>query len=153
MRAKAIAARLRGLNVKEMYLSQIDFKYDFLSVINVFSHIPNFHDFLRETKDVLTEEGEIIIETGDTADLNRYEIPGEIDLPDHLVFASQHHIESYLHKAGFEIVQVVRYREDTLGQFFKDTVKRFLGRNVKLRIPYTSRYRSIIVRARRKLTQ
>jgi ubiquinone/menaquinone biosynthesis C-methylase UbiE len=150
MAAKASAARLRNLNVQEKYLTEVECRYDFLSLINVFSHIPDFHDFLEDAKRVLTEKGEIILETGDTADLDRREIPGEIDLPDHLVFASQRHIESYLHKAGFDVVQVVRYREDTFRQFFKDCVKRAIGRNVNLRVPYTSRYRSIIVRARRK---
>lgn len=149
MEPKAVHARKRGLAIFKGFLSAIDNQYDYVSVINVFSHIPNFLEFLNELKSVLTIDGEILIETGNIGDLkNRHQIPTELDLPDHLVFAGEKHLRGYLAEAGFSIIRVKRLRKDGLNNFVKNIVKKLIGRQVVLGIPYTSEYRSIIVRAK-----
>lgn len=149
MKPKADAARARGLQVKEAYLSEVNQKYDFLSLINVYSHIPDFRSFLKDVKKVLSAHGEILIETGNTADLaNRSEVPGELDLPDHLVFAGEKHLVGYLEEAGFRIVTIHRMRVDGFLKVMKNIVKKMLGRDVTLSMPYTSGYRSLMIRAR-----
>lgn len=148
MRPKAAHARARGLAIIENYLHESQEKVDFLSVIDVFSHIPNFGDFLRDVKNALTTNGEIFIETGNLADLfHRSEFPGELGLPDHLVFAGERHIRGFLQKAGFEIVKVKCKRIDGITFFLKNVVKKALGRPVVLAIPYTSPYRTMMFRA------
>lgn len=153
MRPKAQAARSRGLHINEWYLHDEKGKYDFLSLINVYSHIPDFRAFLIDVKNVLNLNGQVLIETGNTADLkNRQEVPGELDLPDHLVFAGETHLKGYLTEAGFSIISIQKIRVDNLLRFTKNLVKKAIGRKeVSLRLPYSSPYRSLIIRA--KLTK
>jgi 2-polyprenyl-3-methyl-5-hydroxy-6-metoxy-1,4-benzoquinol methylase len=150
MKSKAEHAKKRGLAIHEAYLSDVDEKYDFLSLVNVFSHIPDFRDFLtRDVKRLLKRNGEIFIETGNIGDLNsRQEIQTELNLPDHLVFAGEKHIVGYLLEAGFEVLAIRRIRKDGLIDFVKNIVKKIIGRRVVLAIPYTSFSRSILIRAK-----
>jgi len=149
MRPKAIWARRHGLNVKEEYLHNIKEKFDFLSLVNVFSHIPNFHTFLEDVKNVLTKNGEIFIETGNIGDLiSSHEVPTELDLPDHLVFAGEKNIIDYLNKSGFSVIDIRKKRKDGLINFAKNIIKKIIGRQVTLAIPYTSQYRTILIRAK-----
>ena len=149
MKPKAEHARARGLNVKECYLNEVTDKFNVLSLINVYSHIPDFRGFLKDIKNVLTDDGEILIETGNAADLkSSHEFPGGLDLPDHLVFAGEKHLTGYLNEAGFSVISMERIRIDDLMNFAKSIVKKIVGRKVNLAIPYTSAYRSLLVRAK-----
>lgn len=150
MRPKAEAARARGLNIQECYLSDVREKYDFLSLINVYSHIPDFRSFLKDAVKVMTQNGEMLIETGNTADLrSRSEVPGDLDLPDHLVFAGETHLTGYLKEAGFSVLQVKRMRIDGMRRSLKNLTKKLIGRkNIVVNLPYTSAYRSLLIRAR-----
>jgi SAM-dependent methyltransferase len=149
MKPKAKWARERGLVVTEDYLRPGRPKVDIVSVVDVFSHIPDFKEFLAAIRSVLNPRGEVFVETGNLADLERRnDFPGELGLPDHLVFAGESHLFGYLGKAGFEIVRVRRCRVDGLVNFAKNIVKKLIGRPVVFAIPYTSRYRQIQVRAR-----
>jgi len=151
MKPKADHARARGLIIKECYLNEVKEKFDVISLINVYSHIPDFRSFLVEIKNVLTEKGELFIETGNTADLKSLlEVPGELDLPDHLVFAGEKHLTGYLNEAGFSIISIKRKRIDDLKKFAKNIVKKIIGRKVNVAIPYTSDYRSLLIRAKLK---
>ena len=83
------------------------------------------------------------------ADLEaRSEFPGELGLPDHLVFAGERHIVGYLSRAGFEIVRIERERIDGWLNLAKNVAKLALGRPAALAVPYRSAYRQLRVRAR-----
>jgi len=84
--------------------------------------------------------------SGDLVD--SHEVPTELDLPDHLVFAGEKHLTGYLSEADFSIVAIKRMRKDGLINFAKNIIKKLIGRKVTLAIPYTSRYRSILIRAK-----
>lgn len=149
MKPKAIAAKSRGLIITEDYLRPSHPKVDIVSVVDVFSHIPEFGVFLSDVRNVLHPHGEIFIETGNLADLERRDqFPGELGLPDHLVFAGEAQLRGFLDQAGFEIVRIQKLRVDGAMHLAKNVIKKILGRPVKLAIPYTSRYRSLLVRAR-----
>ncbi|WP_416194105.1 class I SAM-dependent methyltransferase [Nitrobacter sp. TKz-YC01] len=149
MEAKAARARARGLKVVTSYLAPDHPKVDFVSIVDVFSHVPEFHDFLATVRSVLNPHGELFLETGNLADLDqRDDFPGELGLPDHLVFAGEKQIGMYLSRAGFEIVAIQRVRVDDIIYFAKSMVKRMLGRPCTIRLPYTSKYRQIRLRAR-----
>lgn len=153
MKHKAVQAMARGLAITEGYLRPTHPKVGFISVVDVFSHIPHFGKFLVDVKSVLLPGGEIFIETGNLANLNcRDDFPGELGLPDHLVFAGEEHLYGYLEKAGFELLRTERVRVDGVTNFAKNLVKKLLGRPVKLGLPYRSSYRSLMVRARLRLT-
>lgn len=150
MAPKAAAARARNLPVTEDYLRPTTHdKFDFVSLVDVFSHIPDFSAFLRDVVAVLQPRGEIFIETGNLADLrDRQEFPGELGLPDHLVFAGERQLRGFLDRAGFEVVSVERLRMDGFANLAKGIVKKALGRSVSVRLPYRSAYRQLLVRAR-----
>jgi SAM-dependent methyltransferase len=149
MAPKAAQARARGLTITEDYLRPGRPKVGFVSIVDVFSHIPDFDAFLADVASVLEPGGEIFVETGNLADLKRREeFPGELGLPDHLVFAGEKHLLGYLDRAGFEVVRLERQRIDGLTNLAKNLVKRLLGRPVTLAVPYTSSYRQLLVRAR-----
>lgn len=149
MEPKAEIAKNLGLRVQVKYLNMVTEKYDYVSIINVFSHIPNFHEFLADVKKVLNENGEILIETGNAGEFERKHIPGVLSLPDHLVFAGEQNVKDFLILAGFEIISVQRVRVDGIFNFVKNIAKKILKRNIiPLSLPYTSPYRSLILRAR-----
>ena len=117
--------------------------------MDVFSHIPQFDRFLDDVKAVLNPKGQIFVETGNLAELStRDEFPGELGLPDHLVFAGEQHLRGFLERAGFEIVRVEKVRIDGAINLLKNVIKKAIGRQVRLAIPYTSPYRQLMVRAR-----
>lgn len=149
MAHKAAAARALGLDVVEGYLEPGQFDADVISNIDVFSHIPDYHGFLATVVSNLRPGGELMIETGNLAELeHRSEFPYELGLPDHLVFAGRPQMERYFDRAGVAIVREHHERFDTVTQMVKNTVKIALGRPSKVRIPYTSKYRQSIFRAR-----
>jgi 2-polyprenyl-3-methyl-5-hydroxy-6-metoxy-1,4-benzoquinol methylase len=149
MKPKVAAARARGLNISEGYLGDIRQRYGFVSIINVFSHVPDFRQFLADVRNVMAPGAEILLETGNAADVgDRRHFPGELVLPDHLVFAGVRHVCRYLQESGFEIIQIRSLRIDGLVHFLKSVVKRIMGRAVPLSLPYTSPARTILVRAR-----
>ncbi len=149
MHPKADNARKRGLDIREMYLEDVQDKYQFVSLVHVFSHIPDFRLFLTQVKRVLTSNGELYLETGNIGDLkSASQVPTELDLPDHLVFAGEKHIVGYLNDAGFEIVEIKKFRQDSLVNFVKVIIKKLIGRNVTISMPYSSPYRSLAIRSR-----
>lgn len=151
MHCKAEFARRRGLRITEDYLHPTHDKVNVVSIVNVFSHIPDFRTFLSDVVAILEPNGELFIETGNLADLeHRHEFPGELGLPDHLVFAGEHHVIGYLTGAGFEVGQIVRKRTDGLVNLAKQVAKNVLGRPSQIGVPYVSRYRQLLIRARLK---
>jgi 2-polyprenyl-3-methyl-5-hydroxy-6-metoxy-1,4-benzoquinol methylase len=149
MRPKATAARARGLLVTEDYLRPTHAQVQFVSFVDVFSHLPDFRAFLADVRSVLLPGGEIFMETGNLADAeDRNEFADELGVPDHLVFAGERHLRGYLAEAGFEVVRVERHRVDGMVNTAKCMVKAMIGRPTQLRIPYTSRYRQLLIRAR-----
>lgn len=149
MKPKAEEARKRGLTIIEDYLRPEHTKVDVVSVVDVFSHIPSFSAFLVDVRSVLNPGGELFVETGNLADLeSRAEFPGELGLPDHLVFTGEKQLRGYLDQAGFDVVRIDRKRIDGVVNLAKNVVKRLLGRPAAFGFPYTSNYRQLLVRAR-----
>ena len=149
MAPKARMARARGLSVTEAYLSPDRPKVDYVSTIDVFSHIPDFREFLADVRQVLSRRGELFLETGNLADVhNREDFPGELGLPDHLVFAGERHLVGFLDQAGFDVLRLQRRRIDGFTTLIKNGAKKLLGRPAQLTIPYLSKYRQIQIRAR-----
>lgn len=148
---KATEAAARGLTIHNQYLEPGQFNADFISNIDVFSHIPDYARFLETVASNLKPGGEFLMETGNTADLDkRSELPAELGLPDHLVFAGKPQLKIYLNNAGFEIRSIREDRFDTATQMAKNLIKLIIGRASNVAIPYTSNYRQLIIRAKRK---
>lgn len=151
MRHKVLVAQALSLPVREGYLDSVSGTYDVVSLINVFSHLRDIRGFLLEVGRLLPEGGRFLIETGNVGDLGEAsEVPGDLDLPDHLVFAGEGHVERFLAEAGFKVVSRTRFRRDSIGRFAKNVVKMALGYSVTLRLPYTSPYRAVVFLAEKR---
>ena len=151
MGPKAKVAQKLGVDVREGYLNSITERFDIVSLINVFSHLPDFYGFLDQIKSVLKDKGEIYLETGNLADLpGSHKAPTILNLPDHLVFAGENHIIGYLEKAGFEIIKITRIRNDTILNCVKQIIRKLQGQQRPLIIPYTSGSLSLRIRAKLK---
>lgn len=149
MGPKAQNAQSRGILVREGYLNSVKESYDFVSLVDVFSHLPDFRPFLLEIKNVLNDGGQIYLQTGNIADLRgSNDVPTQLDLPDHLVFAGEKHIIAYLEEAGFKIIEIVHVRNDTFVNLLKILIRKIQGRQIALVFPGTSEYRSLRIRAR-----
>jgi 2-polyprenyl-3-methyl-5-hydroxy-6-metoxy-1,4-benzoquinol methylase len=149
MAPKVAEAQRIGLPIYQKDLAEISERFHFISLINVFSHVPDFRDFLARLRPLLRDDGEIFIETGNGGDLaSMREYPDLLYLPDHLVFAGEKHLQAFLADAGFSIVSTNTFRVDTAGRFAKNLIKKAISQDVKLSMPYRSRFRRVLVRAR-----
>jgi SAM-dependent methyltransferase len=106
---KQSSAQKRGLNVGFFDLETHDGKYDFVSLLNVYSHLPDPPVFLELIKKLLNPGGELFLQTGDTAELSPVEHYRPFYLPDHLSFASETIVTDILKRLGFEVVSVRKY--------------------------------------------
>ncbi len=146
---KAEDARRRGLPIQTLYMQDVKQSYDIVSLIDVFSHIPDFHSFLTDVKKLLLPGGEVFLKTGNAADLkNRSQFPGPLTLPDHLTFGGERQVQRFLTEAGFKIESTRRYRIDGLVYSLRNIAKWILQRPVCLSLPYTSHSRALYIRAR-----
>lgn len=151
MAHKAQKAQNRGLQVVNSYLQPNQFQADVISAVDIFSHIPDFHSFLKIVATNLVPGGEVFIETGNLADMKtRSEFPGELGLPDHLVFAGAKQLTTYLNANGFDVVDIREDRVDDFLNTIKNIVKKVIGRQGHIKLPYTSKYRQIRIRAKLK---
>ncbi len=149
MAKKAEAAKSRGIAMHIGYLDVIHQRYDIVSLIDVFSHIPDFKAFLAEVKGVLNPKGELFLKTGNGADIGpRNNFPGTLSLPDHLVFGGEAHVVRFLEESGFAIVSIRRERLDGIRYSIRNFVKWLVRFPVPLALPYTSPARVLFIRAR-----
>ncbi len=142
-----------GIPVRNIGLADVQGKYTHISLINVFSHLPNPIEFLSEIKSHMEPGCQLILVTGNGADIPREEFPGSLYLPDHLSFIGEGHLKAILDKAGFTIKAIKRYRAGRSGEtyfigFLKNIARVVLGRRpVPLNVPEASRFRHLWVRA------
>jgi len=149
MAPKVAEAQARGLPVYQADLAQTGGGFDVISLVNVFSHVPDFRGFLGRLRPLLNDRGHLFIETGNGGDLDSMrDYPDLLYLPDHLVFAGEAHLNDYLAQSGFSVVSTTAFRVDTAAQFGKNLIKAALGRRTKLALPYRSPFRRLLLRAK-----
>jgi len=149
MTSKAAAAQARGLNVSSARLEDLDGTYDAISLINVFSHIPDFTSFGAHLKRLIRPHGLLFIETGNAADLpSRREYPDILYLPDHLVFGGDAQITKILANLGFTVEAIEKAALDTPTFVAKKFIKGILRGRLNLSLPYASPFRTTFYRAR-----
>lgn len=106
---KQKSARERGLNVGFFDLDSHNAKYDVISFMNVYSHLPDPPRFIDALRKLLNSGGSLIIQTGDTADLSAKDHYRPFNLPDHLSFPSERIVVGILERLGFKIMKVKKY--------------------------------------------
>jgi SAM-dependent methyltransferase len=106
---KAAVARNRGLDVTFRDVSTEARGYAFVSLLNVFSHLPEPPELLRQLAGLLEPGGQLVLQTGNWAELERQQISDRLHLPDHLSFASEELVKRVLEASGFTDISVLRY--------------------------------------------
>jgi 2-polyprenyl-3-methyl-5-hydroxy-6-metoxy-1,4-benzoquinol methylase len=149
MQPKVECARALHLPVSNTPLAAMDQRFDVVSLINVFSHLPDFDAFLGDLRRVMNDGAILFVETGNGGDLSSAaEYPDRLYLPDHLVFAGVDHIRQFLQRNGFDVSAVLALRLDTVGWMAKNIAKRILGKDAKLGVPLASPFRTVFFKAR-----
>ncbi|MGV0724056.1 class I SAM-dependent methyltransferase [Mycolicibacterium elephantis] len=125
---KAEYARSNGLDVSYKVLGDLSTPFTHISLLNVFSHLPEPVEFLGQAKDLLVPGGELLIQTGNGGDIDRRDLPGELWFPDHLVFAGMRTLHLLMNTLGMEVEKVVTYKFPRLTpvNVAKDLVKRMI---------------------------
>ncbi|MBN2306198.1 MAG: methyltransferase domain-containing protein [Anaerolineae bacterium] len=135
-------------------LNDITDTYDVVSMLNVFSHLPDPVGDITALRRYLRPRGELLLVTGNAADIPGHHYPDELHLPDHLVFAGETHLVGLLDRAGFTVIRIERFRhyvpENLLALLTKDVVKKLVGRPTSPNplSKYTGSFRSLWIRAR-----
>jgi SAM-dependent methyltransferase len=133
---KVESARKRGLNVSHFEISSHDDKYDVVSMLDVYSHLPDPPAFIESLKKLLNPAGEMLLQTGDAANFSAQDQFRPFGLPDHLSFASEEIVVRILRRLDFDIVSIRKY-----SYLYRDP-KSIVKELVKLFLPnYTSRLR------------
>jgi SAM-dependent methyltransferase len=139
---KINSARKNNLDVSTSKLEEINEKFDFISLLNVYSHLPDPVNFLSDIRNYLKENGELLLQTGHTSHIPKEFQPRPYDLPDHLSFANKEIIINILQRIGFEIIDVMLYRSPIYPRFYeplkivKLLVKILIRRGEKLNYLY-----------------
>lgn len=147
MQPKVAAAQALGLPVVDTSLADLPGGYDVISLINVFSHIPDFRDFGAQIARLLAPGGSVWIETGNVADIERDDYPDRLYLPDHLVFAGPAQMTRILSDLGLTVVMVDPVRVDGSLYTLKAIAKSVVDGRPRLRLPWTSPFRQVHYKA------
>lgn len=147
MQPKVAAAQALGLPIVDAPLTALPGGYDVISLINVFSHIPDFRDFGAQIARLLAPGGSVWIETGNVADVSRRDYPDRLYLPDHLVFAGPEQMTRILSDLGLRVVRVDPVRVDGPLYTLKAIVKLVVDGRPQLRLPWTSPFRQVHYKA------
>jgi SAM-dependent methyltransferase len=124
-------------------------KFNVISMLNLWSHLPEPVKFMGELAEILEKDGKLLIQTGNGAEINRYEYPGPLLLPDHLSFAAPGIVSSILHKKGFRLEKLIKYKYPrSRGSLFyiKLFAKYILGKQTRPLGYFTGRFRDCWMR-------
>lgn len=150
MRPKVAAAQRRGLTVDSKTLDEVREQFDVVSLMNVFSHIPNFSEFGTDVAGKIKPGGVLFLETGNGGDLaSRREYPDLLNLPDHLVFAGVEQMRAIIGRIGFTVERTMSLPVDGPVRCAKTFVKKLLRGQFDPRLPYTSPFRTVFYKCRK----
>jgi SAM-dependent methyltransferase len=106
-RAARFARRAAGCDIREVPFEQFrsDRKYDVMTMINVFSHIPSFDGMFRSLRAALAPAGKVILRTSEMSrDVTRWN-QVHWGIPDDLHFLGLQTIDFICAKYGFVVVR------------------------------------------------
>ncbi len=147
-RGKRRCAAEHGVELVDGVPSELSGGFDAVSMINVFSHLPHPPSFLGKVREQLRPRGSLLLVTGNGGDLvDRRHYPGPLDLPDHLSFIGGQGLIRLMSELGFEVGHAESTRIDTVKRCFNLAFSgKRRGRWDRLRVPYTSPFRSLTIR-------
>jgi SAM-dependent methyltransferase len=107
---KRLAALTRGLAIVDETFRPAHESLDGLSILNVYSHLPDPARALSEWRRWLRPGGLLVIQTGDSCHLPYRYHHKPFDLPDHLSFTSERLLRALLQRIGFRVTRCTKLR-------------------------------------------
>lgn len=154
MQPKVERAQSLGLPVSSRLLKDMTGPYDVISLINVYSHVPDFLSFGAELVAKLRPGGVLFVETGNIADLaNREQFADKLYLPDHLVFSGPGQMRRTFEQIGLVLESKDERAVDSLLWCAKVAVRNALRGRISVPLPWHSKFRTVFYKARRPLTR
>lgn len=149
---KVARARALGLRVEARSLASLEpGRWDVVSMVNVVSHLPSPGAFLAEVRALLRPGGELLLVTGNGAEIARADYPQVLSLPDHLLFAGEPQLRRLLTDAGFLVERVLRHATTMPRPHWEARLEGLASRLLRRRVGYAgSPFRSLWLRARRR---
>jgi SAM-dependent methyltransferase len=129
---KLASAQSRGLDVTNFDLTTHTKLYDMVSLLNVYSHLADPKAFIGTMHNVVKSGGQILIQTGDAANLAAADQLKPLGLPDHSSFASEKILRDILESHNFRVDAVHKFPalQPRLVQIVKEVAKLFIpGKN------------------------
>jgi SAM-dependent methyltransferase len=148
-RPKREHARGLGLDVQDASWTDMNGPYEFISLINVLSHLADPLDALAELRALLAPEGRILLVTGNGGDISPAEYPGRYDFPDHLLFAGRENLRAAVEGAGFRVDAVHEFRTTLPRPAVEEWAERALAAALRRRVGHSGAFRSMWVVASR----
>lgn len=152
---KQRAAQANGHDVTYIDLATYHEQFDVVSLMNVYSHLPNPPAFLANLARVVKAGGYVLIQTGDSTNIGKDNIMKPAGLPDHMSFTNVAALTRMLKALGFNVERIVHRPSVpfTLLQFGKEVAKFILpNRESFLRyyfVSETKKSRSMLMLARK----
>lgn len=148
MQQKTQFCRSLGLSVTSQPLSSVKGTFDVITMFDVFSHLTDFREVLRDCRRLLSEDGKLLMKTGNGAELaSARDYPGPLELPDHMVFAGRSQLSAFFQEAGFNVQRIEEERIDTLLRVMKEIRRAVIGKPTRPVFPYSSAFRVLYVLA------
>jgi 2-polyprenyl-3-methyl-5-hydroxy-6-metoxy-1,4-benzoquinol methylase len=126
---KVKVAQKLGLDITDKKLDEITELFEYISLINVFSHLPDPVKFISDLSKKLIPNGKMLIVTGNGADVAPEDYPDNYNFPDHLVFTGERHLSEILERAGFNIIRIKKYKSFIPENILVKLIKLLLSRD------------------------
>jgi len=107
---KRDSARSRGLNVVDETFRAEPAAFDGISLLNVYSHLPDPVSALKDWTAWLKPGGQLLLQTGDSCHLPARYHHKPFELPDHLSFSNERLVSQVLERVGLRVVRSVKLR-------------------------------------------
>lgn len=109
-----------------------DTKFDFVTALNVFAHVPNPFNFLRECKNILNEDGRIIIQTSQRDMVERRQF--DTVYHEHISFFSTQSMKTLCKRAGLFLNDILLQDIHGGSYVFIISNKNYESESLKLRL-------------------
>ena len=118
-------ANAKNLKTSFIHINDCNLKFNFISILNVYSHLYEPVKFLKKLNNLLLPNGEIFIETSDTVKYLAKDHYKPFHLPDHLSFASEKIIKDIFLRNGYEFISIKKTPlvKGGLIKLIKETIK------------------------------
>lgn len=143
MAPKVKVAQSLGIPVDSRDLKDVGDGYDVISLINVYSHIPDFDGFGRMLVNKLNPGGVLFIETGNVAALSREQFPDILYLPDHMVFSSLPQMRQIIGNLGLDLELHKELPIDNAMWCLKTLVQGLMRGRIDINLPGQSAFRTV----------